>query len=136
MSHMHARHETKQFPSYGRSCSRVNSLVGSEHGSRCSMFRTSCSKHVRNMFRTSRIPTSIPKSLYGMPEDLKCEKFDIYKNCLHFSLLKIQILKIVISMLPKIQIPIIHDDLGSMFRTCSEHLVRNSVLCQLPQGSH
>ena len=42
------------------------SLVGREHGSRGSMFRTSCSEHVPNMFRTSRIAISTPKSPYGM----------------------------------------------------------------------
>ena len=96
-----------------------------EHGSRDSMFRT-CSEHrVPNMFRTcSERPGLLipPKNAYtGCPQDLKYEKFDIFKNCLHFSYLKNQILKIAlstISMHPKIQILIIHENLGA----CSEHV--------------
>ena len=94
------------------------------------MFRTSCSEHVPNMFRTSRIAICTQKNLTGCPSDLKYEKSDIFENCLHFSFWKNRILRIAIStisMRPKIQTPIIHENLGA----CSEHLVRNSVLCQL-----
>ena len=98
-----------------------------------------CSEHVPNIvFRTcSERPGFLfpPKrALTGCPQDLKYEEFDIFRNCLHFSFSKTTILKIAkstISMHPKIQIPRIGENLGNMFRTCSEHLVRNSVPSQL-----
>ena len=94
------------------------------------MCRTSCSEHVPNVqdcYLHLRNP-------YGMPLDLKYENFVIFKNCLHFSFSKNRILEIAISTIfvnPKIQIPIICENLGSMFWTGSEHLVRHSVLCQV-----
>ena len=85
------------------------------------MFRTSWSAHVPNMFRTSRNAISTNIARMRCPRDLKFEKSGIFENCLHFSLLKNQILKIAIftiSMRPKIQIPTFHENLGA----CSAHV--------------
>ena len=109
-------------------------LVGREHGSRGSMFRTSCSEHVPNMFRTSRIAISTQKNPYGMP--LRPQIWEIRHFQKLFTLLVFEksnsqnrhIYHFHASKNPDTNNPW---ESGSMFRTCSEHLVRNNVLCQL-----
>ena len=71
------------------------------------MFRT-CSERSGLLFPPKR-------ALTGCPQDLKYEKSDIFENCLHFSFSKNRILQIAIStisMRPKIQIPIIHENIS------------------------
>ena len=104
-------------------------LVGSEHGSR-GFEHVPCSAHrVPHMFRTSRIviftKKKAPAGCQWQAKGFKYQKLH-FKNCLHFSISKNRILKIVTSticMYPKLQILIIEayliSNLGNVFRTCS-----------------
>ena len=121
---------------FGYMDTTINSvfLVGREHGSRGSMFRT-CSEHrVPNMFRTSRIAISSQNCLYRMPP--RPQIWEILHFQELFTLLVFEksnsqnrhICNFHASKNPDTDNPW---SSGSMFRTCSEHLVRNSVLGQL-----
>ena len=94
------------------------------------MFRTCSAHRVPHMLRTSRIAIltkkTAPVGCQWQTKGFKYQKFLNFKKCLHFSISKTRILKIVISTIstrPKIQILIIDAyliwNLGDVFRTCS-----------------
>ena len=98
------------------------------------MFRTSCSEHVPNMFRTSRIAISTQKSPYGIP--LRPQIWEIRHYHKLFTLLVFEKSNSQNRHIYHFHAPTIPDtdnpwESGSVFRTCSEHLVRNNVRSQL-----